>query len=213
MKIPILKKPCLSHSIQVLASVNTIRFIWSHRDFYRNNIQSWSTYPNLHLGYMVAVGLLFPMHFASLGAFACKKKQKHWEMKKKFSLKYSSSTESLRNAISHFDQKIEQSQQIHVDFLMLMKKNWLSECLLDNFPSSILMLSIWMLSMKQQRLKLFLDDTFKEFISVNYQIIVGVITSKSALGAVFSALNIRYRPCKILLKALKAWLLQKHTQP
>ena len=165
---------------------------------------------------MLAVGLLFPMHFASLGAFACKKKQKHWEMKKKFSLKYSSSTESLRNAISHFDQKIEQSQQIHVDFLMLMKKNWLSESLLDNFPSSILMLSIWMLTLlstEHQTLKLFLDDTFKEFISVNYQIIVGVITSKSALGAVFSALNIRYRPCKILLKALKAWLLQKHTQP
>ena len=144
---------------------------------------------------MLAVGLLFPMHFASLGAFACKKKQKHWEMKKKFSLKYSSSTESLRNAISHFDQKIEQSQQIHVDFLMLMKKNWLSESLLDNFPSSILMLSIWMLSTRpepeHQTLKLFLNDTFKEFISVNYQIVVGVITSKSALGAVFSALTIR----------------------
>ena len=76
---------------------------------------------------------------------------------------------------------------------MLTKQNWLSETLMDNFPSSILMLSIWMLSMKQQRLKLFLDDTFKEFISVNYQIVVGVITSKSALGAVFSALTIRYR--------------------
>ena len=195
MKIPILKKPCLSHSIQVLSSVNTIRFIWSHRDFYRNNIQSWSTYPNFHLGCTLAVGSLFPMHFASIGAFACKKKQQHWERQKKSFLMYSSSTESLRITISHFDQMMEQNQQIQVDFLMLMKKNWLSEILVDNFPSSILMLSIWMLSTRpepeHQTLKLFLNDTFKEFISANYQIVVGVITSKSALGAVFSALTIR----------------------
>ena len=183
----------MSHSIQVLASVNTIRFIWSHRDYYRNNIQSWSTHPNFHLGCTLVVGSLFPMHFSSLGAFACKKKQQQLEKEKKCILKYSSSTESLRIAISHIEQKIEQNQQIEVDFLMLTKQNWLSETLMDNFPSSILMLSIWMLSMKQQRLKLFLDDTFKEFISVNYQIVVGVITSKSALGAVFSALTIRYR--------------------
>ena len=81
------------------------------------------------------------------------------------------------------------------------------------------MLSIWMLSTRpepeHQTLKLFLNDTFKEFISVNYQIVVGVITSKSALGAVFSALTIRYRPCKILLNRLnhgscKHTLIQKY---
>ena len=130
---------------------------------------------------------------------------------------YSSSTESLRITISHFDQMMEQNQQIQVDFLMLMKKNWLSEILVDNFPSSILMLSIWMLSTRpepeHQTLKLFLNDTFKEFISVNYQIVVGVITSKSALGAVFSALTIRQRPCKILLIRLKSWHFQTHTHP
>ena len=194
MKIPILNKPCLS---QVLAGINTICFIWCHKDYYKKNIQSWSTYPNFHLGYTLVVGFLFPMHFASLGAFACKKKLQQLEMKKKSFLKSSSfvPTESLRILISHFDQKIEQNQQIHVDFLMLTKQNWLSETLVDNFPSSILMVSIFMLSIEHQELKLFLNDTFKEFISVNYQIVVGFITSKSASSAVLSALTIRYRPC------------------
>ena len=57
------------------------------------------------------------------------------------------------------------------------------------------MVSIFMLSIEHQELKLFLNDTFKEFISVNYQIVVGFITSKSASSAVLSALTIRYRPC------------------
>ena len=137
---------------------------------------------------------MFPYHYTSLGSFACKKKEQRFEQKKSDLLKYSRivPTESLQTEMACLEQEIENTEKIHVDFLNLTKQNWLAETLIDNFPSAILMISIWMLSIKHQKLGLFLDDTFKEFISVNYQIVVGILTSKSALSALFSALNIRY---------------------
>ena len=137
---------------------------------------------------------MFPYHYTSLGSFACKKKEQRFEQKKRDLLKYSRIVpiESLQTEMACLEQEIENTEKIHVDFLNLTKQNWLAETLIDNFPSAILMISIWMLSIKHQKLGLFLDDTFKEFISVNYQIVVGILTSKSALSALFSALNIRY---------------------
>ena len=178
---------------QVSACINTIKFLWSDRQRCKNQIQGWSNYPNLIFCFMLLVALLFPMHFASFGTFASKKRSDKLEQKKRSLLKLVPNVDIdfLKSCCCELDSAIKDTNNAHLQFLHLTNQNWMLETLIDNYPSSILMICIWLLSLSNPQFQLFLSDTFREQFSDNFQWIVGLVTAKTAMNAIFSALSIR----------------------
>ena len=176
------------------AGINTIKFLWANRQKCKTQVQEWSNYPNLVFGLMVLVGFLFPMHFTSFGAFASRKQCAKLEQKKRSLLKQVRiiDNENLKKEFFKLDLAIEDSKNTHLKFLHLTNQNLLLETMVDNFPSSILMICIWILSLSYTQLQLFLSDTFREYFSDNFQWIAGLVTVNTAFNAMFSALRIRY---------------------
>ena len=176
------------------AGINTIKFLWANRQKCKTQVQEWSNYPNLVFGLMVLVGLLFPMHFTSFGAFASRKQCAKLEQKKRSLLKQVRNIpiDNLEKQFFKLDLAIEDSKNTHLEFLHLTNQNLLLETMVDNFPSSILMICIWILSLSYPQLSLFLSNTFRELFSDSFQWIVGLVTAKTASNAIFSALRIRY---------------------
>ena len=142
---------------------------------------------------MVLVAFLFPMHFASFGTFASKKQCGKLKQKKRSLLKHVPNMDIayLKEEWCMLDSAMECTKKDHLEFLHLTNQNWTLETMLDNYPSSILMICIWLLSLSQPQFQLFLSDTFREQFSDNFQWIVGLVTAKTAMNAIFSALRIR----------------------
>ena len=143
---------------------------------------------------MVLVAFLFPMHFASFGTFASKKQCGKLKQKKRSLLKHVPNMDIayLKEEWCMLDSAMEGTKKDHLEFLHLTNQNWTLETMLDNYPSSILMICIWLLSLSHlSQLQQFLSDTFTEQFSDNFQWIVGLVTAKTAMNAIFSALRIR----------------------
>ena len=83
-------------------------------------------------------------------------------------------------------------EKTYMEFLHLNNGNRDLETIIENYASTVLMMSIWLMSLKYNQLMIFLNAAFAEQISENYQVLIGLVTALSALNCVFCVIRIRY---------------------
>ena len=146
------------------------------------------------LGFNMLLGFIFPIHFSNFGEMGSKKMASKLEKERSFILKYSQSCpiEALRLNFAQVQIAIKDCEDQNLEFVRLNDRNRDLEAIIEGYASSVLMMSIWLMSLQYEQLNLFLSKTFTEQISGNPKVVVGLVSSLTALSCVFCVLRMRY---------------------
>ena len=177
---------------QLAVSVNTMVFLLKNKDAYQERIEENSKYPKVVLGLTILVGTLFPTHFTAFGLIlTSKQSQELMNDNAEVFNELSAYDEDANAKYARIKQAIYASETELTSMINLASGNENFETILEHLPSAVLMSSLWIMSYTHEALRLFLSDTLSNLFSDFYIIIVILMSLKTTMGCVSSALNIR----------------------
>ena len=167
--------------------------MWQKRSKCRTQISEWSNYPNVMLGLMFISGFLFPLHFSYFGEMTCKTIVDKLKKAKSTLLKSADfiSMENLEFRYSQIEIEMEEMDKTCLEFLILNDANRDLETIIENYASSVVLISIWLMSLEYTQLKLFLKSTFEKVLPNNYKLLIAFVGVMSALNCIFCVIRIR----------------------
>ena len=167
--------------------------MWQKRLKCWTQISEWSNYPNVMLGLMLVMGFMFPLHFSNFGEKTSKKEREKLKKKQSTLLKSADiiPMENLQLKYAQLETEMEEMDKTYLEFQHLNNTNRDLETIIETYASSVVLISIWLMSLEHEQLKLFLNSTFEELLPDNYKLLIALVGAMSALNCVFCVIRIR----------------------
>ena len=167
--------------------------MWQKRLKCWTQISEWSNYPNVMLGLMLVMGFMFPLHFSNFGEKTSKKEREKLKKKQSTLLKSADiiPMENLQLKYSQLETEMEERDKTYLEFQHLNNTNRDLETIIETYASSVVLISIWLMSLEHEQLKLFLNSTFEELLPDNYKLLITLVGAMSALNCIFCVIRIR----------------------
>ena len=167
--------------------------MWQKRLKCWTQISEWSNYPNVMLGLMLVMGFMFPLHFSNFGEKTSKKEREKLKKKQSTLLKSADiiPMENLQLKYAQLETEMEEKDKTYLEFQHLNNTNRDLETIIETYASSVVLISIWLMSLEHEQLKLFLNSTFEELLPDNYKLLITLVGAMSALNCIFCVIRIR----------------------
>ena len=167
--------------------------MWQKRLKCWTQISEWSNYPNVMLGLMLVMGFMFPLHFSNFGEKTSKKEREKLKKKQSTLLKSADiiPMENLQLKYAQLETEMEEMDKTYLEFQHLNNTNRDLETIIETYASSVVLISIWLMSLEHEQLKLFLNSTFEELLPDNYKLLITLVGGMSALNCIFCVIRIR----------------------
>lgn len=169
--------------------------MWQKRSKCRTQISEWSSYPNVMLALMFISGFLFPLHFSNFGEMTSKKNVDKLKKAKSTLLKSANSgiisMENLELRYSQIEIEMEDMDKTYLEFVNLNNANRDLETIIENYASSVVLISIWLMSREYAQLKLFLKSFFDKLLPNNYKLLIAFVGVMSAMNCIYCVIRIR----------------------
>ena len=167
--------------------------MWQKRLKCWTQISEWSNYPNVMLGLMLVMGFMFPLHFSNFGEKTSKKEREKLKKKQSTLLKSADiiPMENLQLKYAQLETEMEEMDKAYLEFQHLNNTNRDLETIIETYASSVVLISIWLMSLEHEQLKLFLNSTFEELLPDNYKLLITLVGAMSALNCIFCVIRIR----------------------
>ena len=167
--------------------------MWQKRLKCWTQISEWSNYPNVMLGLMLVMGFMFPLHFSNFGEKTSKKEREKLKKKQSTLLKFVDiiPMENLQLKYAQLETEMEEMDKTYLEFQHLNNTNRDLETIIETYASSVVLISIWLMSLEHEQLKLFLNSTFEELLPDNYKLLIALVGAMSALNCIFCVIRIR----------------------
>ena len=92
-----------------------------------------------------------------------------------------------------FDVEIEMEDmdKTYLEFVNLNNANRDLETIIENYASSVVLISIWLMSREYAQLKLFLKSFFDKLLPNNYKLLIAFVGVMSAMNCIYCVIRIR----------------------
>ena len=142
---------------------------------------------------MLVMGFMFPLHFSNFGEKTSKKEREKLKKKQSTLLKSADiiPMENLQLKYAQLETEMEEKDKTYLEFQHLNNTNRDLETIIETYASSVVLISIWLMSLEHEQLKLFLNSTFEELLPDNYKLLITLVGAMSALNCIFCVIRIR----------------------
>ena len=142
---------------------------------------------------MLVMGFMFPLHFSNFGEKTSKKEREKLKKKQSTLLKSADiiPMENLQLKYAQLETEMEEMDKAYLEFQHLNNTNRDLETIIETYASSVVLISIWLMSLEHEQLKLFLNSTFEELLPDNYKLLIALVGAMSALNCIFCVIRIR----------------------